>query len=91
MASAQACCRACRAKGAATCNVYNFCAEPGGCTYSLGKNRTVSLTPGQCELRYNLAVNMAMGECCHNACWPEAILSSIALWSRLCSGPATPL
>ena len=57
-----ACCRACRAKGAGTANVWNYCGVPGGCTYALGSGGSISLQPGQCELRYSLAVTMASGE-----------------------------
>lgn len=60
--SALACCRACRARGAAACNVWNYCAEPGGCAYTTPSNRSVSLRTGQCELRYNVAADLAMGE-----------------------------
>lgn len=62
MPSSQACCRACRAKGTATANVWNYCAETGGCIYKLSDGRTVNMKAGQCELRYNLATNLAMGE-----------------------------
>lgn len=64
VASPLSCCRACRAKGAGIANVWNYCASPGGCTYALDgdSDRTVSMTPGQCDLRYNLATTMAMGE-----------------------------
>jgi hypothetical protein len=59
--SSQACCRQCRAKGTATANVWNYCAETGGCLYTLSDGRTVNMKAGQCELRYNLATNLAMG------------------------------
>ncbi len=62
--SSQACCRACRAKGAATANVWNYCAETGGCIYTLSDGRAVNMRAGQCELRYNLATNLAMGKRC---------------------------
>ena len=76
--SPQACCRACRSKGVATANVWNYCAEPGGCIYTLPNGKAMSMQAGQCELRYNVAANLAMGECC---CIPvvSAVLARAAL------------
>ena len=68
MPSPQACCRACRSKGVATANVWNYCAEPGGCIYTLPNGKAMSMQAGQCELRYNVAVNLANGEVKRHLC-----------------------
>lgn len=46
VASAEACCRACRNE--TPCNVYTYCNQTAGCTHTLGP-RTLSLAPLQCE------------------------------------------
>lgn len=74
-----ACCRACRAKGAGTANVWNFCASPGGCIYPLAGKRPINMKPGQCELRFNLGTSMAMGEQGGAACLPTGRAGRLAL------------
>lgn len=58
LASAEACCRACRTD--ARCNVWNFCSRPEGCSFE-DLSTKVSLAAQQCELRRQLFVDPATG------------------------------
>ena len=46
VATAEECCKRCR--GDMRCNLFKYCKQPGGCTFSWGP-RTLSLEQAQCE------------------------------------------
>ncbi|PSC73227.1 serine threonine-kinase [Micractinium conductrix] len=72
VATAEECCKRCR--GDMRCNLFNYCKQPGGCTFSWGP-RTLSLEQAQCELRFNEPVSLAEGG------FPPAVIDK---------GPAVP-
>ncbi|KAI7845590.1 hypothetical protein COHA_000877 [Chlorella ohadii] len=60
VASAEACCRACREAGRTACNVFNWCPENETCSFQ-DSSSVATLQQQQCELRYQELVDPKNG------------------------------
>lgn len=75
--SAAACCRECTALNvnatSRVCTLFNYCSQPGGCSYThqQNTNMSVALQQGQCELAAALS-----------SCWPACRACLLASWGR---------